>query len=1078
MMISCFFSLPPSAMKLLHYLTLSLLIGFTLKGQPSELIIRQGHTDGINMVKYAPNGRFVYSAGDDNAIKMWDISTGIDINTFNAHESPVKTISLSKDGQTLISGDAEGNILVWDALSGQVKTKIDAHIGAVNTAKLSIDGSMIVSGGDDALLKMWKLNGDSIATVSGFSSPIKNLGISPDGTRIVTGGGKNNGVEVKLVDATTKKILSDALDNVKGSGAAMAYTKAVMTGFAVIGNVAKGNIGKDMTTIFIMSYSNIEFTNDGNKILISQNLYVPFIAEKGEEEETGSASVSIIELSEDRNRFGEVSKPIRWSINNPRGVAVFNKDQTKVIVNEKLGIKVYDIENADFPEPGKKEATQYVPPVVKEIKNIPLNTNWIALSPDYRTIVTADEKRELKLYDYSSGRKIRNLQGYVQPALAVEALPDGKHILVGTKDRNMTMWDITTGQLAKVFDRSFNINCIDVSSDGKYLATTALNTKFLKVWNFSRGRLMRSLMNKKDALTWVKFNSDNEDIIWSMEEDGDMLQWSVQEMKSKRMKGTAATLEDKFSRGSYKVTFEGYQLSVTKDGSDYLKDTQQGIITDAVFSQDARFVITTNQNGEIALYNLQNKAKALSMALINENDFIAYTPDYYYTSSKGAGQAIAFKEDNNVLPFEQLELKYNRPDLVAKQLGYASDKLIRSYKAAYDKRIKRLGFNESTLSRSFDLPTVAVATANLPLETDQRSLQFSIQAKDQFQTLDRIQVYDNGVPVFGSKGIDISDKNLKEYNTTINMSLSAGLNEIRVVAINQNGQASLASTFEVQYTAAYDKPDLYIVSIGVSSYQQSENNLAFAAKDAEDIVRTMEGSSAYEKVHAKMLTNEMATDQNILSIKSFLGQADVDDVVIVFIAGHGVLDESFTYYFATTNMDFSNPSSGGLSYEALEGLLDGISCRNKLLMMDTCHSGELDKDEVETANKQVKSTGAVAFRSTGALIKLKENSFGLKNTLELSKTLFSDMRKGTGANVVSAAGGTEYAAEGINSKNGLFTSCFIQGLTTRRADWNRDRIYSVSEIRDYISEQVIRISNGNQVPTSREENVKNDFRVY
>ena len=147
-------------------------------------------------------------------------------------------------------------------------------------------------------------------------------------------------------------------------------------------------------------------------------------------------------------------------------------------------------------------------------------------------------------------------------------------------------------------------------------------------------------------------------------------------------------------------------------------------------------------------------------------------------------------------------------------------------------------------------------------------------------------------------------------------------------------------------------------------------------------------------------------------------------------------------------------------------------------MMDTCHSGELDTDEVEKANKQVKSTGSVAFRSTGELIKLKENSFGLKNTLELSKTLFSDMRKGTGANVISAAGGTEFAAEGVNSANGLFTSCLIQGLRTRRADWNRDRSYTISEIRDYVSEQVIKMSDGNQVPTSREENVKNNFRVY
>ena len=80
--------------------------------------------------------------------------------------------------------------------------------------------------------------------------------------------------------------------------------------------------------------------------------------------------------------------------------------------------------------------------------------------------------------------------------------------------------------------------------------------------------------------------------------------------------------------------------------------------------------------------------------------------------------------------------------------------------------------------------------------------------------------------------------------------------------------------------------------------------------------------------------------------------------------------------------------------------------------------------------------------------------------------------------MISAAGGTEFAAEGVNSANGLFSGCLIQGLTSRRADGDRDRNFTVSEIKDYISEQVIRISDGNQTPTSREENIKNNFRVY
>ena len=47
----------------------------------------------------------------------------------------------------------------------------------------------------------------------------------------------------------------------------------------------------------------------------------------------------------------------------------------------------------------------------------------------------------------------------------------------------------------------------------------------------------------------------------------------------------------------------------------------------------------------------------------------------------------------------------------------------------------------------------------------------------------------------------------------------------------------------------------------------------------------------------------------------------------------------------------------------------------------------------KAANESIVETGAVAFRSAGKLVQLKENSFGLENTLELSKTLFGDLKK-------------------------------------------------------------------------------------
>ena len=73
----------------------------------------------------------------------------------------------------------------------------------------------------------------------------------------------------------------------------------------------------------------------------------------------------------------------------------------------------------------------------------------------------------------------------------------------------------------------------------------------------------------------------------------------------------------------------------------------------------------------------------------------------------------------------------------------------------------------------------------------------------------------------------------------------------------------------------------------------------------------------------------------------------MDDVVIVFVAGHGVLDEKLDFYFGTYDMDFNNPKGRGLSYDELESVIEDIPARRKLILMDACHAGELDKEDVE-----------------------------------------------------------------------------------------------------------------------------------
>ena len=95
----------------------------------------------------------------------------------------------------------------------------------------------------------------------------------------------------------------------------------------------------------------------------------------------------------------------------------------------------------------------------------------------------------------------------------------------------------------------------------------------------------------------------------------------------------------------------------------------------------------------------------------------------------------------------------------------------------------------------------------------------------------------------------------------------------------------------------------------------------------------------------------------------------------------------------------------------------------------------------------------------------------MKNSFELMKELFNNVDRATGATVISAAAGTQFAQERGNLKNGVFTYCILNQLKEKET-------ILVSELKKLVSDQVKEITNGLQQPTSRNETIENDWKVW
>jgi hypothetical protein len=367
-------------------------------------------------------------------------------------------------------------------------------------------------------------------------------------------------------------------------------------------------------------------------------------------------------------------------------------------------------------------------------------------------------------------------------------------------------------------------------------------------------------------------------------------------------------------------------------------------------------------------------------------------------------------------------------------------------------------------------PTLALEGA-APLLTAARTVPLRVRAQAGSGELRALHVTVNSVPVTPLAGTPLSGST---WSGEVPIALGSGSNRIEVYAKDDRGAASAVTTQVVERTGKAPAPALYAVVVGVSKYANPKFDLAYAAKDAKDVAALLATSDRFSAVHVREVLDDRATRDEILATRTFLEKATVDDTVVVFFAGHGLLDKKLDYYFATTDIDPRSPAVAGLSYEALSGLVTGLEARRRIVMLDTCHAGEADTTSTPAAPAGLDATPVSrSFRGLEL-----ERSIAPAQSFGLMQQLFADLRATSGAIVVGSSGGAELALESARYKNGVFTFALLEALKERRGDVDRDGGVSATELVRYVRARVEALTGGKQRPVTRGENLDLDFAIH
>ena len=571
-------------------------------------------------------------------------------------------------------------------------------------------------------------------------------------------------------------------------------------------------------------------------------------------------------------------------------------------------------------------------------------------------------------------------------------------------------------------------------------------------------------------------------IIHQLDSDGNSYQTDYQDVLVTNINAEASNQPERYFARSFLKTvtyLPDKKVLIAGDDSGNLffwkKDTKTpfkklGLGTSEVLSfyrnNNKLFVLL--KDSEIKIVDLNSYNLELNMSFFEKDESVSMafvTPKGYFKASKKDIRNFHFVQNLSAFPILNYELFLNRPDAILRILGFADDTTIDVYKEAFLKRLQRHGFTENTNFLEVKRPELELLNKNnLPLVTETSTLKLQIKLSE---TATKIHIYANGVPILKKP---VSNQILEET-----IKLHSGENAVTIVALNDNDVESNPETFTVTHANQDTDYSVHYIGIGVSEYQDSTMNLRYADKDVRSLT-TFFRAKYKDQVVIDTLTNQMVTKKLIKELKEKLKKTTINDIVVVSFSGHGLVDDDFNFYFATHDIDFNNPKPNGLSYQDIQDLLSDIPARRKLLLLDACHSGELD--ETETLQKtKLTNENVSEFTPKGSIgIESKNSKQGLKTSFELMQSLFYDLDRGNGAYVISAAGGKEFAYESDDWKNGVFTYSFINGMYDLSYDtWKGKQQVPISKLKDYIYNSVKTLTNGQQKPTSRSENVEWDW---
>jgi cell division cycle 20-like protein 1, cofactor of APC complex len=153
------------------------------------------HRQEVCGLRWSPDRRLLASGGNDNVLFVWDQRKSQPLCKFTGHSAAIKALAWSPHQRGLLAsggGTADRHIRFWNVQTGVALDAVDTGSQVCNLVwSENVNEILSTHGYSQNQIAIWNYTTgmSPVATLTGHSTRVLYLAVSPDGESVVTGAG-------------------------------------------------------------------------------------------------------------------------------------------------------------------------------------------------------------------------------------------------------------------------------------------------------------------------------------------------------------------------------------------------------------------------------------------------------------------------------------------------------------------------------------------------------------------------------------------------------------------------------------------------------------------------------------------------------------------------------------------------------------------------------------------------------------------------------------------------------------------------------------------------------------------------